>query len=101
VQSKDTTVPLAVCTDTLVPRQYGLHGRDIMLTANSIANFVYVDPGHATLLHAVRQHATTVRKAIIPSGPHNKQRRALGRRPQCHGRKEPDRACSYESAMAT
>jgi hypothetical protein len=68
-----------------------------MITSDCKANFVYVDPGHATLIHAVRQHHHTVTKLIIPVGPHTKRRRALYK----YNVMAEKNLCSYQSAMAT
>jgi hypothetical protein len=78
-KTEKVDVPTAVSASTLVPKHYGIHGHDVLVAAgpSGNVNFVYVDPGHATLIHAVRQHATPVAQQTLPIGPYTKRRRAI------------------------
>jgi hypothetical protein len=62
-----------------VPSNHGLHGHDVLVAPDGTDNttFVYVDPGHTTLIHAIRQHASPVAAVVVPPGPYTKRRRVL------------------------
>ena len=72
-------VPTAVPAWKLGAKHHGLHGHDVLVAPDGAdkANFVYVDPGHATLIHAIRQHASPVAAVVVPPGPYTKRRRVL------------------------
>jgi hypothetical protein len=76
---KKETHPTAVPAWRLGAKHHGLHGHDVLVAPDGTDNatFVYVDPGHATLIHAIRQHASPVAAVVVPPGPYTKRRRVL------------------------
>jgi len=52
------------CTQ-LQPKHYGAHGRDTVFNGLGVFNVVAVDPGHAHLISAVREHRTNDSKIHV------------------------------------
>jgi hypothetical protein len=49
----------------LVPKHYGLHGHDMLISKHGDCNLVFVDPGHATLIHAVKKQSQPRRSVVL------------------------------------